>query len=145
MKKTLFKCFSVLVVFLFLGTIGFGQVSQNQTETITLTTYYPSPHGSYMSLEVNELIVNDSLTVNGPAVFNDSLTVNGPAVFNDDVTFNANSHGSCTLKTLSSGDYSLECPDGYYVVGLHYEPPTWSDDIDYHSHPEIYRIKCCKL
>lgn len=144
MSKGYLKGFIVLTVFLFLAI-----AARSQTESITLTTYYPSPHGAYMSLEVNDLIVNNSLTVNGITEFNDNVTFNGEVVgdmnLTGDISIDSNSHGSCTLKTLTSGDYSLECPDGYYAVALHYESPTWSNEPDNHSHPEIYRIKCCKL
>jgi hypothetical protein len=57
LKKSFFLSIFLLLAF-FLNS--FSQTDDSQTnETITITTYYPSPYGVYNKLQTNMLAVGD--------------------------------------------------------------------------------------
>lgn len=62
--STSFLCFLVLMFF------GFSSAAEN----ITITTYYPSPYGSYRQLSSNQVVIGSSYTTN-PTYANGTLYV----------------------------------------------------------------------
>ncbi len=52
--------FLVLVMGLIAGFYILPGFAQAQEETVTITTYYPSPHGVYNELQSNKLAVGDT-------------------------------------------------------------------------------------
>jgi len=52
---------TLIFIFVFsLYTLSFAQTNQTKTETFTITTYYPSPHGFYNELNTNKFAVGDT-------------------------------------------------------------------------------------
>ncbi len=57
MRKTaLFAGRGVLVIFLLAGAGQFAYAQSNYTESLTITTYYPSPYGVYRDMEIHRSI-----------------------------------------------------------------------------------------
>ncbi|MGE0109783.1 MAG: hypothetical protein AB7S81_08510 [Bdellovibrionales bacterium] len=46
---------------------------------------------------------------------------------------------------MATGSTVMTCPDGKVITELYYEGPTWGDEPDNHSFPEVYSIMCCSL
>jgi hypothetical protein len=111
MPKT--KLWLYAVLFLSLSTfLNFCQAE----EQIAITTYYPSPFGSY-----NTLYVTNSIGI-GTTNPQASLDVDG------DIKADSNTLSSCTWE-------SLTCPGGKIVAGVR----------DTDGNGDIDGINCCEL
>lgn len=55
------------------------------------------------------------------------------------------SYKDCTRNGMATGSTVMTCPDGKVITELYYEGPTWGDEPDNHSFPEVYSIMCCSL
>ena len=82
--KRLLPCLKISVVFILFLTPAFAQ--SNYSETLTITTYYPSPYGVYRNLEVKRGLAVGDIT-KGPLGSMDNLTsgqlyINGSVILN---------------------------------------------------------------
>lgn len=55
------------------------------------------------------------------------------------------SGGACFWQQVTMGNHYVECPAGYYVTGIHYEDPEWTNVIDNQLYPEVDGVSCCPL
>jgi hypothetical protein len=63
------KRITVVLAFLIAETFSLAYGQQNQTESLTITTYYPSPYGSFNRLQTKRLAMGDR---NGDGVLTDA-------------------------------------------------------------------------
>lgn len=115
------KCFLILIISLFcnlaLTAFSFAQ-STGQGESITLTTYYPSPYGVYKTLRLFPQAVKAGNTCNkaGEMAYADSTNGNEP-LYCDGTTWKAISlSGQLCARGRSDvrvGDAIQYCPSNY--------------------------------
>ncbi len=122
--KRLIKRFNLIALLLIPALIFSYLPSPVSAEEITITTYYPSPYGSYNNLTVGTALnlvygtgivkagasaagpFSDIMTISAsgitflvPVVFNQGMTINGPLTVNGLLTVNGN-----IIAQLSSGN-----------------------------------------
>lgn len=96
MKKIL-RAVKIAAYPLIFSLLVFNQPIISFAEEITITTYYPSPAGSYNDLSVNrylDLAVGTQVRVPGAAgtpttlmtIYSDHIVFNVPVIFNSDIT-----------------------------------------------------------
>jgi len=103
---------SALIIFSFLficATVVFA-------EDITITTYYPSPYGSYNALQTNRLGVGDN---NADGVLNSSDVpgTNGDVWVSGHITMGYQIVTVGIPNSYSIGWYTADCPAGKRVLG----------------------------
>ena len=152
----------MIVVFVLLSCLiyssCFAQAPVN--ETITLTTYYPSPHGVYKELRSKQMAIgqtyynssvvpigaNDSLIVEGnvgigtntPGV---ELDVVGDVQLSGDLKANSNARDGChwvNLPHMSGVNYSTLCPAGEFMAGVETRENSTNTS-------GILQLYCCNL
>ncbi|MDD5409581.1 MAG: hypothetical protein PHC71_05790 [Candidatus Omnitrophica bacterium] len=103
---------SVLIIFSFL----FLCVTVVFAEDITITTYYPSPYGSYNALQTNRLGVGDN---NADGVLNSSDVpgTNGDVWVSGHITMGYQVVTVTIPSTYDIGWYTCDCPAGKRALG----------------------------
>jgi len=119
---------SFILIFTLFPLLSFAQ------EQVTITTYYPSPFGSYQDLETLRLVVGDDAmpTVDGVLNFE---TRNSDPGWSDEgaMYYNDNTHNfryfdgtawqdivstPCILMTYTTGSVITSCPVGFHLAGF---------------------------
>jgi hypothetical protein len=59
----------------------------------------------------------------------------------------SNQSSNCYWKSVPWGVHNWQCDDytRQYVAGIGYEGAEWTDNMDYHSYPEVNQLLCCNL
>lgn len=104
--------YKVMLIFVFIFCLCGRSFSQEE-ESLTITTYYPSPYGVYNQLQTEDLQVNNNITVNGLSYLKNEVRVQNAhdlRVENGDVyANNFVPNSSMTLKkdiqALTSAEY----------------------------------------
>ena len=79
--------------FLFFSSLLFAQATEEQNDTITITTYYPAPFGVYRDLRTKRLVVGDDIVPNVDGVVNFQGLENDPSFRNDGALYyNSSQH-----------------------------------------------------
>ena len=102
------KYFCILILGLFGGLICFGFSIAEEPETLTVTTYYPSPYGSYNEIRTNMLAVGRNTAM---------PTANGDLRANRIVT------GATTTIPGAAQDGDLIVGNGLWLGGV--RGTTW--------------------
>lgn len=116
----LLSCFLLLTSFVF-------------AETITLSTYYPAPQGSYNQMKIKDTwcagtpcftptstALDATFTLHGQATFNGATTFNGEATFNKKTSFNEEIVFKKTLSVdaLAKFNKNVEIKDKLTITAL---------------------------
>lgn len=133
-------------------------------ETITITTYYPSPYGSYRELRAQRMAIGDNyidgsqycwspdtctttinadadLLVEGRVGIGTTSPVAKLEVRGGDFYAPDNSHNDCYWSTgvrhALGETWTVTCSNGYFVAGLQTTEPSAYDEWHY--------LYCCRL
>ena len=115
----------------------FNQPIVSFAEDITITTYYPSPAGSYNDLSVNrylDLSAGAQIRIAGGAtstpimtVYSDHIEFNVPVTFNGNVTATGNITATGDILGSRVGDTSLNIDLGQSIANrLNYDWTLWT-------------------
>jgi len=127
-------------------------------ETLTITTYYPSPQGTYDELRANKMVIG-SFTAVSPSKGAVTFTpVSTPASFSEGTLYYDNNehgfkyrnntgwqsmasggidYGQCYYQPIALSTGYTSCNDGYVVVGINfYQSAVWWPTSNF---------RCCKL
>jgi hypothetical protein len=99
----------IIFCLLILHSFSFAQTTQN--ESVTISTYYPSPYGVYKNLRLYPSTEPTMGVAAGVLYYNS--TENAVKVHN--ATGWINISVSCHLGTFTATSGTTDCPIGYYV------------------------------
>jgi hypothetical protein len=149
------KFLAAVLFSLFFVTACFAQ------ESLTISTYYPSPYGSYNELQLYPHVLASTIcpsTARGTIIYDSSddalkvcngsswVSVGGTtAAPTGDVNAPGNTWGSCAWKTVPSGSRNWTCDNGEFVAGIGYEGTVWTSVTDDEVYPEVNQLYCCKI
>jgi len=152
MKKIIF---AFLLIILALVTTCLAQ------DSLTITTYYPSPYGSYSELQLSPHtppVATCNANARGTLYYdsgdNNLKICNGSSWINvggttvqptGDVNASNNTWGACSWRTVPSGSRTWTCNNGEFVAGIGYEGSVWTDVNDNEIWPEVEQLYCCKI
>jgi hypothetical protein len=127
-KQNIFKRSCLLLSVLLISAGGFAFAQSNSSETLTITTYYPSPYGVYRNLEVKRGMAVGDIT-KGPLASMDNLKsgqlyINNSVVLNTLPTTPADSNGTAGQVIYVGGtDKMIKYHDGIRWVNATLTPP----------------------
>ncbi len=108
----------ILISFILFLIAGFC-FAQSE-ESITITTYYPSPYGSYSELTVNRDLTNNSDTVTGLSIDIDESGTNTGTITGLEVDVSGVTTGTYYAATFQGGNVNInggQFGSDIYVIG----------------------------